>query len=558
MQGGPTDNIAEEKYDVFLCYDTVSDKDKRLVKEFGNRLKARGIEPWLDDWAVRPGTPWIPQVEKQIKYIEAAAVFVGQKGVGPWQQQIIGALLTEFVERGCPVIPVLLQNASGKPKLPIFLNGMRWVDLADTDSDEDPLETLIWGITGKHGEINKRISHILVTVLGESPVTVSAMYDLLTKKEGLTIDKVIVLYSQGEDTKYQLVREALGGVCELQNEILPVEDDNSQMNAYIFCKHLYALLNTCQIQGDTVYLSLSAGSEGIEAIVASAASFFPCIRNLYYIIDPYEKYILPFDNLKHLPTVNAQMAMHPNYKQLTLMNIPFQPVQQLNNQIISHLLTTIENELTRMQAKGVQSSDVQIKSILIVPLTRFSMVATQLYALLTHQERRNIRAVIMLYPAQSTEITSRVQYIRQAMREEANISCVFVTIQGLEEIASTEASQSYQAVLERVIDQAHEMYPDCIIDLALSENLESVIAMTIFAAQKKHLIHIYHRLVIDKELAERIDRQTTIEALINLSAEENNESGDSNKPEDRLFLRAYEEEDVYKKLQVIKLPVFFP
>jgi hypothetical protein len=55
--------------------------------------------------------------------------------------------LRQFVQRGCPVIPVLLPGIE-RPELPVFLDGMAWVDLAV--ADPDPLDQLEWGITGKH------------------------------------------------------------------------------------------------------------------------------------------------------------------------------------------------------------------------------------------------------------------------------------------------------------------------------------------------------------------------------------------------------------------------
>ncbi len=57
------------------------------------------------------------------------------------------AFLREFTRRGCPVIPVILAGAPGTPQLPIFLQGMTWVDFRK--QDPDPVTRLIWGITGK-------------------------------------------------------------------------------------------------------------------------------------------------------------------------------------------------------------------------------------------------------------------------------------------------------------------------------------------------------------------------------------------------------------------------
>jgi hypothetical protein len=87
-------------------------------------------------------------LEAQIGQIKTAAVFVGKDGVGPWQQIELETFLREFVDRKCPVIPVVLADAPDKPELPCFLRGMTWVDFRK--KDPDPMERLVWGITGRN------------------------------------------------------------------------------------------------------------------------------------------------------------------------------------------------------------------------------------------------------------------------------------------------------------------------------------------------------------------------------------------------------------------------
>jgi hypothetical protein len=133
-----------KKFDVFLCHNS---QDKPAVEKIAEELKIRGIKPWLDKWELQPGLPWQPELERQIKNIRAGAVFVGSSGLGPWQNMEIRAFLQQFVKRGCPVIPVLLTNGPKKPKLPLFLEGNTWVDFRDSQSN--PMDKLVWGITGK-------------------------------------------------------------------------------------------------------------------------------------------------------------------------------------------------------------------------------------------------------------------------------------------------------------------------------------------------------------------------------------------------------------------------
>ncbi len=136
--------IATGDFDVFLCHNV---KAKPRVKEIGEKLKEHGILPWLDEWELRPGLSWQQHLEKQIRHIKSVAVFVGKDGIGPWQQKEIQGLLIKFANRNCPVIPVLLPDAPRKPRLPIFLESMTWVDFRV--QDPVPLERLIWGITGE-------------------------------------------------------------------------------------------------------------------------------------------------------------------------------------------------------------------------------------------------------------------------------------------------------------------------------------------------------------------------------------------------------------------------
>ena len=74
-------------------------------------------------------------------------MLVGKDGLGPWEIPEMDACLSEFVDRGMPVIPVLLPGAPKKPKLPLFLKAFTWVDLRD-GLKKAALDNLEWGITG--------------------------------------------------------------------------------------------------------------------------------------------------------------------------------------------------------------------------------------------------------------------------------------------------------------------------------------------------------------------------------------------------------------------------
>jgi len=155
-----------EQFDVFLCHNS---EDKPQVIEIAEQLKLCGLKPWLDKWELRPGHSWQDVLEENIEQINAAAVFVGKNGLGPWQRREINAFLRKFVNRECPVIPILLPDAPKEPKLPTFLEEIMWVDFRT--SDPEPMSQLIWGITGEkidqRTNIKAQINPVAPTVITE-------------------------------------------------------------------------------------------------------------------------------------------------------------------------------------------------------------------------------------------------------------------------------------------------------------------------------------------------------------------------------------------------------
>lgn len=118
----------DNRYDVFISHNS---KDKPEIRAIVELLKKEQIKTWFDEEELEPGFPWQPQLEKQIGEISAAAVFVGSTGLGAWEDVEMRAFLNEFMNRKCPVIPVILPTANDVPVLPIFLRQMMWIDMRE-------------------------------------------------------------------------------------------------------------------------------------------------------------------------------------------------------------------------------------------------------------------------------------------------------------------------------------------------------------------------------------------------------------------------------------------
>jgi hypothetical protein len=139
----------EVRFDVFLSHNS---KDKPLVKELAVWLKAQGIKVWYDEWELRPGMPWQRELEQGIVQSGTTIICFGQAGFGTWHEPEMRAAISESMQRGCPVIPVLLPGCPANLELPLFLQDRTWVDFRNGLDDEAARGKLLWGITGQKPE----------------------------------------------------------------------------------------------------------------------------------------------------------------------------------------------------------------------------------------------------------------------------------------------------------------------------------------------------------------------------------------------------------------------
>jgi hypothetical protein len=127
---------------VFLYYHA---DDKSTVRSIAERLRAASLRPWFDEWDLPPGRTWQDELSRQIDQIGAAAIIIGPSGRARAQEMSLRGLMSTFLDRERPVIPVILEGV--KEDLPAFLRGPNAVDFRR--QNPDPMKHLVWGITGK-------------------------------------------------------------------------------------------------------------------------------------------------------------------------------------------------------------------------------------------------------------------------------------------------------------------------------------------------------------------------------------------------------------------------
>ena len=117
-----------ERFDVFLSHNS---EDKAQVRVLAERLMQDGIKTWIDQSELYGGDALPVTLKNALTNSAACAVFVGENGVGPWQQKEIDvALKLKYPKRR--VIPVFLPGANNE--LPPSLGDLLWIRFSSLDA----------------------------------------------------------------------------------------------------------------------------------------------------------------------------------------------------------------------------------------------------------------------------------------------------------------------------------------------------------------------------------------------------------------------------------------
>ncbi|MEO9029199.1 MAG: CRISPR-associated ring nuclease [Ktedonobacteraceae bacterium] len=209
--------------------------------------------------------------------------------------------------------------------------------------------------------------------------------------------------------------------------------------------------------------------------------------------------------------------------------------------------TTYNNDEKLCLLEDILDEKQPTPSILIVPMGTTPMVATQLYTLLTTREKHDIQQVILLYPGNAESVKQAARLAKGAF-ESKGVVCTMHPILGLADIASEADCRLYQNTLEHIIvglqQNKVQQNPKLRIDLALSGGRKGMAAMALFAAQRTQLSEVYHTLITDKDLDQRVESEASVEKLTRMKPRDQN---------DILFLCAYQAQE--NAFQIFKVPM---
>jgi hypothetical protein len=127
---------------VFVSH--ASEDKERFVLDFATKLRAKGIEAWLDKWEILPGDSLIDKLfEEGIKNAEAVIVVVSSFSVNkPWVREELNAAMVRKINGISKLIPVVIDDC----QVPEALQSTVWERIKDLNNYDAELERIVSAI----------------------------------------------------------------------------------------------------------------------------------------------------------------------------------------------------------------------------------------------------------------------------------------------------------------------------------------------------------------------------------------------------------------------------
>ncbi|MHB1132470.1 MAG: toll/interleukin-1 receptor domain-containing protein [Chloroflexota bacterium] len=133
---------------VFISH--ASEDKERFVFDFAIKLRAKGVDAWVDQWEILPGDSLVQKIFNEgLGEAEAAIIVLSQNSVNKkWVQEELDVSVVLKIKGQIRLIPVVLDDCT----VPNALIATKWVKIPDITSyykELDQIAMTIFGVTAK-------------------------------------------------------------------------------------------------------------------------------------------------------------------------------------------------------------------------------------------------------------------------------------------------------------------------------------------------------------------------------------------------------------------------
>jgi hypothetical protein len=128
---------------VFISH---ASEDKAFVVDFATRLRARGVDAWLDRWEILPGDSLVRKIfDEGLGQAKAVIVVISRHSVDkPWVREELDIAVVQKINHVSKLIPVIIDGT----KVPSPLQATVWERIDDPKNYEESLERVLLAIFG--------------------------------------------------------------------------------------------------------------------------------------------------------------------------------------------------------------------------------------------------------------------------------------------------------------------------------------------------------------------------------------------------------------------------
>jgi hypothetical protein len=129
---------------VFISH--ASEDKERFVTEFATRLRALGVDAWVDRWEMSLGDSLVKRIFSEgIGGADAFIIVLSSESIDkPWVVKELSTAVIANIEGGCRLIPIILDGVEP----PVVLSDHLWVAIPNLGSFEDELQEVVRAIYG--------------------------------------------------------------------------------------------------------------------------------------------------------------------------------------------------------------------------------------------------------------------------------------------------------------------------------------------------------------------------------------------------------------------------
>lgn len=121
------------------------DKD-RFVMVFAQRLRANGVDAWVDKWEIKVGDSLVRKIFSEgLTECSAIIVVLSSYSVNkPWVREELDHAVVKKISEGARIIPIVIDDCD----VPAALKSTKWVNVKNFDSYDETFDEVISTIFG--------------------------------------------------------------------------------------------------------------------------------------------------------------------------------------------------------------------------------------------------------------------------------------------------------------------------------------------------------------------------------------------------------------------------